>query len=101
MMKKTAFPWIALGLGLTLLAILVQAGATVRGGPYLLPLLTLLLMNEFGLIVSLIGAGIGFSAARKPGTPRALLFAAIGCILLVLAFAWLGITLWPEGGVFK
>jgi len=94
-MKKTAFPWIALGLGLLLAAIMVKAGAMDPDRTYLLPLLTLLLMNEFGFIVTLIGAGMGVHAIVKQGVQTPLILAALGCVLLAGGFLWMGILLWP------
>ena len=45
---KLPFPWVALGVGLLIAGLLVQAGALQSEGGRSLPLLTQLIVAEFG-----------------------------------------------------
>ena len=82
------FPWLALGIGL--LIALLQLGAGDR-----LPLLTRLIVAEFGFFLTLIGAGLALRDLRAGGLRATLLLAAVGCGLLAAGFLWLGLQLWP------
>jgi hypothetical protein len=93
MMKS--FTWVALGLGLLLGLALLASGITNPQGEYRLPLLMLLFMNEFGFIVTAIGAGMGFNKAIKKQANAPLMIASLGCAIMSAAFLWLGIALWP------
>jgi hypothetical protein len=94
---KLEFPWIALGIGLLIVLVLLQAGATGSGNGYGLPLLTLLILSEFGGIVAAIGAFLGIRGLRRRGLSWPLLLATLGCLSIVVALLVLGIRLWPGG----
>lgn len=94
-MKKQAFPWIALGLGLLIAVTLLGSGALRPADEYVLPLLTLLIVNEFGFLLTAIGAYIGIQTLWKQGIRISLLVTTLGCGALVAAFTYLGVRLWP------
>ena len=93
-MKKTSFPYIALTLGTVLSILMLLGSEPMENGRTRLPLLMLLLASEFGFIVTLIGSGMGFNQIRKASLDNTLVAAAIGCLLLAAAFAYLGLQLW-------
>jgi len=94
---KLSFPWLALGLGLTLAVILVVSGAVDPASKPALPLLTLLIMAEFGFFVTAFGAGHAIRMGITQGFGFALFALIAGCSLLSIGFLWLGISLWPGG----
>ncbi len=99
-MIKAPFPWIALGVGLLLLLLLLGTGAlpSLREGRDL-PLLTQLIMAEFGFFLTAIGAYRSVVQARAAGWRPALVLVLAGCVLLAVAFLWLGVQLWPGAGL--
>ena len=97
-MKTEAFTWIALSLGLTIALVAVPASMPVADRSTALPLLTLLFLNEFGFIVTAIGAALGIRRLRASGLRFALLAAATGCVVLAILFIWLGLSLWFGAG---
>jgi len=96
-MTKLSYPWLALGLGLLLVFGLLQSGALATDGAPALPLLTLLLISEFGFFATAIGAFIGIRQLRAGRAATALLPVTLGCAALAAAFLYLGIRLWPGG----
>lgn len=96
-MKKQAFPWIALSLGLLVAVTLLGSGALRPSDEYALPWLTMLIVNEFGFFLTAIGAGIGIHALSKEGIRISLLVTTLGCCVLAATFLYLGIRLWPGG----
>lgn len=96
-MKKQAFPWIALSLGLLVMVTLLGAGALRPAEEHGLPLLTMLIVDEFGFFLTAIGAGIGVSALSKQGLRASLLITTVACGLLAAGFLFLGLRLWPGG----
>ena len=92
-----SFPRLALGIGLVIALVLIATGATNRTGELALPLLTLLILCEFGFIVTAIGAFIALRQITAQGfDPRAGTF-GLGCAILAVAFLVLGILWWPGG----
>lgn len=96
-MKPQAFPWIALSLGLLVMVVLLGSGALRPAEEHALPLLTLLIVNEFGFFLCAIGAGVGIKYLLNGGLRAGLLVTVIGCSVLAAGFAYLGIRLWPGG----
>ncbi len=92
------FVWIALGLGLLLALVLLTTGALADDAERALPLLTQLMIAEFGFFLTAIGAGAGLRASRAGGFTAAQAIAVAGCVLLAGGFLWLGVRLWPGGG---
>ncbi len=94
-MKASHFPYIALGLGLTLLLAVIKGSEQTSEGETLLPLLTLLLMSEFAVIVNAIGAYLGIKQIRTAGATPAYTLIIFTCMLLCVIFLYLGFRLWP------
>lgn len=96
---KRSFSWVALGLGLLLALLLLNTGALGPESERSLPLLTLLIISEFGFVLNLIGAGVAAKTLLGERGGPAILFALLGCVALAVGFLWLGLQLWPGGGV--
>ena len=94
-MAKTTFPFVALFLGLFFLALLLLNGVASSAGENLMPLLTLLIISEFGFIVTGIGAITGLLAMTGNGLKLKILFVAVACALLSVKFLLLGLDYWP------
>ena len=94
-MGNLSFPWLALGLGLLVAVGLLSSGVLSPDANYSLPLLTLLIVNEFGFFVTAIGAGVGINMLLKGGMQNALLVVVVGCAIMALSFLYLAIRLWP------
>ena len=96
-MNNISFPWLALGLGLIVAVGLGMSGVFSPEGTYKLPLLTMLIVNEFGFFVTAIGAGLGINALLAKGITPVLLGISIADALMAVMFLYLGIQLWPGG----
>jgi len=94
-MAKLTFPWLALGMGLLVAAGLLSSGVLSADANYALPLLTLLIVNEFGFFVTAIGAGVGINRLLRDGMQPALLMVVISDAILAGGFLYLAIRLWP------
>jgi len=95
---KKSIPWLTLGIGLFLALLLVRFSPLNTNSGFILPMLTALLMSEFGFIITAIGAWISVRDVLKQGVklqPAALL---IGNLLLALNFINHGLSLWAESG---
>jgi len=109
-MGNLGFPWLALGLGLLVAVGLVFSGALSPEGRYDLPLLTMLIVNEFGFFVTAIGAGVGINTLSRDGIQQPLLTVVmdgiqqplltvvIACGILAAGFLYVAIKLWPGMG---
>lgn len=62
-----------------------------------MPLLTALLMSEFGFLVTAIAAGTGLRDLAKQGMRLATLLLLAGNLLLVANFLRMGLMFWPQG----
>ena len=94
-MKVTLFPYLAVVLGIILMMIVITGSSTgTEGGPAI-PLLTLLVISEFAVFVTAIGAFLGFKHFRSASHKPVYLAASVTCALLAIRFMWLGIELWP------
>jgi hypothetical protein len=94
---KLPFPWVALGVGLVLALVLLQTGAMPGDAERGLPLLTQLIIAEFGFFLTAIGAGMAARSIMSRGFVAATAAALAGCALLAAGFLWLGLQLWPGG----
>jgi hypothetical protein len=95
-MKKENFPFIATGLSLLLLILVIKGSAAREDGSTLLPLLTLLIVSEFAFFVNAIGAYIGIKHTLANGIKPIYGVVTLICMLLAILFAWMGISLWPN-----
>ena len=94
-MKKYNYPYIASGLGLFLMLVVIK-GSEIRGdGSTLIPLLTLLIISEFGFFATAIGVYIGVKHMLSVGMKIIYTVITIFCALLSLRFMFYGIDLWP------
>jgi hypothetical protein len=97
-MKRQHFAIIALTLAVPLLGLLWVGGeprtAAPEAGP-LLPWLTLLIVSEFGLILSAVGALLGVQHGRQQGWSGRDALITLGCALAAVAFLLQLIRWWP------
>lgn len=94
-MKTFNFPYIAAAMGLFLSLVIVKGSVLADDGYTTLPLLTLLIVNEFAFFVTAIGAFIGVKNIIALGIKPAYTAVTILCILLCIKFIFSGIELWP------
>jgi hypothetical protein len=94
-MGKLTFPWLAFGMGLLIATGLLASGALSPEADYELPLLTMMIVNEFGFFVTAIGAGLGINALLRDGVQSPLLMVTVGCAVMAAGFLYLAIRLWP------
>ena len=94
-MKTYKFPYIALGFGLVLMLVVMKGSEAGDDGSTLLPLLTLLVANEFAFFVTAIGGYLGVRHIQSVGIKPVYAIATAACILLAGRFMWLGVGLWP------
>lgn len=94
-MNKNNFPFVALGIGLILLLIVMKGGEPRVDGATAIPLLTLLVVSEFAFFVTAIGAYIGIKQILAVGLKPLYTVVTLLCMLLSVGFLWHGIELWP------
>lgn len=94
-MSKVNFPYIALGLGLFFLAVVIFGGVRGEDGATALPLLTILVVSEFSFFVTAIGAYISIKTILESGFQLHIAVVGILCASLALKFLMLGIDYWP------
>ena len=98
-MKTINFPYLALALGLLLTLVITKGSEIGSDGVELLPLLTLLIINECAFFLTVAGAFIGIRQLKSIGfkvTSNPLYsMTTLLCVLLTIQFALLGIKLWP------
>ena len=95
---KKSIPWLTLGIGLLLALLLLRFSPLSASSGFILPMLTALLMSEFGFIITAIGAGISVSDVLKQGVKLRPAVLLIGNLLLALNFMNQGLSLWAETG---
>lgn len=93
---KIRYPWLALGLGIILGLLLLFFGNTAAPEERKLPLLTLLLMSEFGFLLTAVAAGMCAHNIWKQGFGMQTLLLFAGNLMLAANFAWMGLALWPQ-----
>jgi hypothetical protein len=95
-MKKHTFPYIALGLGLPLMLLVIVGGQVREEGITTIPLLTLLIVSEFAFFVTAIGGYLGIRHLLETGIKPLYAVVTALCGLSSLWFLWTGIQLWPQ-----
>ncbi len=95
-MTKDKFPYVAGIIGFVLALIVFKGSALQEDGRTAIPLLTLLVVSEFGAILTAIGAYFGireFFSTRKFS-----LITAVSCFCVFLSIQFLvrGLQLWPN-----
>jgi len=94
-MKTINYPYIALGLGIILILVVVTGSKTSSEGDTTIPLLTLLVISEFAFIVTAVGTYIGTRHILSGGIKPVYMTVTIICALLSVSFLFFGIKLWP------
>ncbi len=77
--------------------VLIAGGAVGPEAGRSLPLLTLLMIAEFGFFLNVIGAWLAVRQLIQQGLNPGVILSASGCTVLAVGFAWLGLQLWPGG----
>jgi heme/copper-type cytochrome/quinol oxidase subunit 3 len=95
-MKTHNFPFIASGLGLFLMLLVLNGSQAREDGATAIPLLTLLIVSEFAFFVTAIGGYLGIRHILANGIKPAYGLATLVCALLAILFLWMGIMLWPS-----
>ena len=94
-MNKANFPLIALALGLALMGILYKTGATDPETDVLLPLLTVLIISEFGFLVMAAAVIVGARTLMQSGFDIVLGVVMLVCGMLGVEFMLVGLAHWP------
>jgi len=94
-MNKTNFPFIALAIGLFLMGVLYKTGATDPDTELVLPLLTVLIISEFGFLVMAAAVFLGLKTMLKNGFDLALSVVTLLCGMLGVEFMITGLEHWP------
>ncbi|MEW8090663.1 MAG: hypothetical protein AB2748_18115 [Candidatus Thiodiazotropha endolucinida] len=97
-MNKNNFTFVALGIGLFLMLIVMKGSVTGDDGATAMPLLTLLVVSEFAFFVTAVGAYLGVMQILSLGIKPLITVVTLCCIVLSIGFMWLGIELWPFSG---
>lgn len=93
--KNKPFSLIAIILGLPLLVLLIKSAPEFAGGEPKLPLLTMLIVSEFGFFVTAIGAFTAIKTILNTGMNQFFVASAIFCAGLSIKFMLIGISYWP------
>ena len=94
-MSKANFPFIALALGLFLMGILYKTGATQPGAELVLPLLTVLIISEFGFILMAMAVFLGGRTLMQNGFEIITAVVTLVCGMLGVEFMMIGLNHWP------
>jgi len=94
-MMKYPFYWLALGIGLIVIFLLLQSGVLGPADELRLPLLTLLIVNEFGFFVCAIGLLFAVREMKASEPSLAKWLTLLGNGVLSLSFVLIGLRLWP------
>ena len=92
---KFPYYWLSVGIGLIILIMLMLSGALGPEAEMRLPLLTLLIANEFGFFVTAIGMVFAGLAIRREGIALPKVLTGLANGVLAIAFVLLGMRLWP------
>lgn len=90
---KFSFPWLASGIGLVLVMVLIKGGALAEEDRAL-PLLTLLFISEFGFLVTAAGGYVAVKSLLQADKNWRTILLSLACLSLAIAFFTLGIQLW-------
>jgi heme/copper-type cytochrome/quinol oxidase subunit 3 len=94
-MNKNQFPFVALGIGLFMLLLVIKGSELGDDGTTIIPLLTLLIVSEFAFFVTAVGAYLGIRQIQANGIKPLNAVITLLCMVLAVGFLWLGIVLWP------
>lgn len=96
-MTKNRFIWIAFLVAVPLLLSQFLFGIRTAAEQHGIPLLTALLMNEFGIILCAGAAWFGVSGMKKTGIQSSGLAAVIVLAVLAMVLMWRLLLLYPAG----
>ncbi len=94
-MKKIYFPYIAVVVDLIIMPIIILGNTIGHDGVRAVPLLSLLVLNEFAFFASVAGLYIGIQQVRAVGFTLVYGLATMFCLAFAVQFTVLGIQLWP------
>ncbi|MGR8918332.1 MAG: hypothetical protein ACU85V_01845 [Gammaproteobacteria bacterium] len=94
-MKVSMLPYIGLVVGVPLLMVVVLGSAALPDGSARLPLLPRLIAAEFAFLLTAAAAAVGVMRQRAEGLRPGLAIVTAACVVLAIAFAALGVRLWP------
>lgn len=97
-MQTIKFPYIALGLGLFLMLVITQGSQDDGEGGTRFPLLALLAISELAFFMCGFGVWFGYRDMRGNGVQPVMAGTTAICAVMAVAFAWLGVSLWPGLG---
>lgn len=89
-----SFSWLAFAISGSLLAIQLAFAWLPLAGENPMPLQTQMLVNEFGLGLSLIGVGVGIYYFKGAGATYNALTSILLCTASACGFLWIGMPLW-------
>jgi hypothetical protein len=96
-MNKANFPFIALAIGLFLMGVLFKTGAIDPDTELVLPLLTVLVISEFGFIIMATAVFFGLQTMARSGFDIVLSVVTLLCGMLGVEFMLTGLEHWPGG----
>ena len=94
--NRAQFPYVAAILGGILLLVLLLTDGSHGDTGFTQPLLTLLLISEFGCIVTAIGAWLGIQQLMKSRFTLLMIAVSTACAMMAPTFAVLGAGYWPH-----
>jgi hypothetical protein len=94
-MKIANFPALALAMAVFIQLLLPMASTVDNNGETMLPLLTLLVIAEFGFVIALAGAYAGAMQQLKFGFTPVGAAITLVCAALAIGLLLQGIDLWP------
>lgn len=97
-MWRDKMAWIAVGFSVPLALLPVTAGVRLHGEQDGIPLLTVLLMSEFGFILCAAGAALAARSMRRAGYRPGQAAGLVVCAGLAVYFLVALIGLYPAGG---
>lgn len=92
---RDVFVWIAIMVVVPLLVLQLIFGVKITAEDEGIPLLTLLLMNEFGAVLCAIAAGTSISVMKKSGVRASLVAGTVIVTVFVFVFLWRLFELYP------
>lgn len=96
-MKLDKLVWVAILVTVPLLVLQLMLGVKLTAGDRGIPLLTLLVMNEFGILLCAISVGVSVNVMKKSGVRPVLLAGTLALSVLALVFMWRLLLLYPTG----
>lgn len=96
---KRSFPWLALAIGLLLALLLIRFTPLNPDAEWTLPLLTALLISEFGFVVTTVATVVGIREVMSQGLALRTALLVAGNLLLAIGFLTMGLSLWPGSGI--